>query len=136
MMYTVRDGDKFTLKLSGLDIDITNKEYTMLNNIIKRTITKYDCKQTYIGGRITSFCVTNGGCFECPYKEYCKEIWIDGGIRTVGDVQTALFYGADKVIVARPLIRATFDGKYTEEINKLQGQERYKDIKYKVLQKE
>lgn len=54
-------------------------------------------------------------------KEYCKEIWIDGGIRTVGDVQTALFYGADKVIVARPLIRATFDGKYTEEINKLLG---------------
>ena len=73
-MYTVKNGNKFILKLSGLDIDITAKEYTMLNNIIKRTITKCDCKKEYIGGRITSFCVTNGGCFDCPYKEYCKEI--------------------------------------------------------------
>ena len=73
-MYTVRDGKKFILKLSGLDIDITAKEYTMLNNIVQRTITKYDCKQPYIGGRITSFCTTNGGCFDCPYKKYCEEI--------------------------------------------------------------
>lgn len=42
-------------------------------------------------------------------KKYCKQIWVDGGIRTILDVQTALFYGADKVIIARPFIRATFD---------------------------
>ena len=42
-------------------------------------------------------------------KKYCKQIWVDGGIRTILDVQTALYYGADKVIIARPFIRATFD---------------------------
>ena len=74
-MYTVKNGNEFILKLSGLDIDITAKEYTMLNNIIKRTLAKYeDCKQEYIGGRITSSCVTNDGCFECPYEKYCGKI--------------------------------------------------------------
>ncbi len=42
-------------------------------------------------------------------KKYCKQIWVDGGIRTIADVQTALYYGADQVIAARPFIRATFD---------------------------
>lgn len=42
-------------------------------------------------------------------KKYCGQIWVDGGIRSKADVQTALFYGADKVIMARPLIRAVFD---------------------------
>lgn len=45
-------------------------------------------------------------------KENCAEIWIDGGIRTKKDIQTALFYGASQVILARPLIRATFDNSY------------------------
>lgn len=45
-------------------------------------------------------------------KENCAEIWIDGGIRTKKDIQTALFYGASQVILARPLIRATFDNVY------------------------
>lgn len=42
-------------------------------------------------------------------KAYCKEIWVDGGIRSTDDIQTALFYGADQVIMARPMIRAVFD---------------------------
>ena len=42
-------------------------------------------------------------------KKHCQEIWVDGGIRSRQDVQTALFYGADKVIFARPLIHAVFD---------------------------
>ena len=42
-------------------------------------------------------------------KKYCKQLWVDGGIRTIADVQTALYYGADQIIVARPFIRATFD---------------------------
>ena len=49
-------------------------------------------------------------------KNYCKEIWVDGGIRTRQDVQTALYYGADQIIMARPLIRATFDNHYEETV--------------------
>ena len=49
-------------------------------------------------------------------KKYCKEIWVDGGIRTKENVQTALYYGADQVIMARPLIRATFDDHYAETL--------------------
>jgi len=44
-------------------------------------------------------------------KKYCKQIWVDGGIRSKTDVQTAIFYGADQVIMARPLIRAVYDGE-------------------------
>ena len=42
-------------------------------------------------------------------KNYCKEIWIDGGIRSKLDIQTAIFYGASQVIMARPFIHATFN---------------------------
>ena len=52
-------------------------------------------------------------------KKYCKEIWVDGGIRTREDKQTALYYGADQVIMARPLIRATFDDHYKETLSEL-----------------
>ena len=52
-------------------------------------------------------------------KKYCKEIWVDGGIRTKLDIQTALYYGANQVIAARPLIRATFDDHYAETVREL-----------------
>ncbi len=52
-------------------------------------------------------------------KKYCKEIWVDGGIRTKQDIQTALYNGADQVIMARPLIRATFDDHYKESVKEL-----------------
>jgi isopentenyl diphosphate isomerase/L-lactate dehydrogenase-like FMN-dependent dehydrogenase len=52
-------------------------------------------------------------------KKYCKEIWVDGGIRTRENIQTALHFGADQVIMARPLIRATFDDHYAETIRDL-----------------
>ncbi len=45
-------------------------------------------------------------------KNYCKEIWVDGGIRCKADVQTALYFGANQVVIARPFIRATFDKCY------------------------
>ena len=52
-------------------------------------------------------------------KKYCDQIWVDGGIRTKEDIQTALYYGADQIIMARPLIRATFDEHYTETVSEL-----------------
>lgn len=52
-------------------------------------------------------------------KKYCKEIWVDGGIRTREDIQTALYFGADQVIMARSLIRATFDDHYAETVRDL-----------------
>ena len=39
-------------------------------------------------------------------KKYCGEIWVDGGVRTRHDIQTALFYGASQVIIARPFVAA------------------------------
>ena len=50
-------------------------------------------------------------------KKHCDQLWVDGGIRTMRDIQTALYYGADQVIMARPLIRATFDGTYDSVIS-------------------
>ena len=38
---------------------------------------------------------------------------------TKENVQTALYYGADQVIMARPLIRATFDDHYKETLRDL-----------------
>lgn len=96
-MYTVRDGNKFILKLDGLDIEITAKEYTMINNIMQRTLTKYDCKLFFIGGRITSSCVTNDGCFECPYEKYCKEI--------CGEFFRTYYKEYEKYIIYNNLIR-------------------------------
>lgn len=51
-------------------------------------------------------------------KNYCGQIWVDGGIRCKQDVQTAVYYGADQVIVARPFIRGTFDGNFAEVVKK------------------
>ncbi len=39
-------------------------------------------------------------------KKYCKELWIDGGIRNIQDVKKALSYGADKILLGRPFITA------------------------------
>lgn len=73
------------------------------------------------GGRVETelgssgdFLAKNAG----ELKKHCKQIWVDGGIRCKQDVQTAIFYGADKTIIARPLIRATFDDNYSEVVKK------------------
>ncbi len=52
-------------------------------------------------------------------KKYCDQLWIDGGIRTRRDIQTALYYGADQVIMARSPIRATFDENYAKFLKEL-----------------
>lgn len=43
-------------------------------------------------------------------SSYCKELWVDGGIRTVRDIRVAKHLGAKKVLVARPFIAALIKG--------------------------
>ena len=66
-------------------------------------------------GSTADFLVQNAA----ELKKYCKEIWVDGGIRTRRDIQTALHFGADQVIMARSPIRATFDEHYDEFVKGL-----------------
>lgn len=71
------------------------------------------------GGRVETR-IGSSGEFLATYgkelKKYCKQIWVDGGIRCREDVKTAIYFGADKVIAARPFIRGTFDGNFDEII--------------------
>lgn len=39
-------------------------------------------------------------------KKYCKELWVDGGLRTFQDLQVAKYLGADEVMLGRPFITA------------------------------
>ena len=39
-------------------------------------------------------------------KNYCGEIWVDGGIRTKQDEQVAKFLGASQILLGRPVISA------------------------------
>ena len=39
-------------------------------------------------------------------KNYCGELWVDGGIRTKQDEQVAKFLGANQVLIGRPVISA------------------------------
>ena len=39
-------------------------------------------------------------------KNYCKEVWVDGGIRTLNDLKAAISLGADQVLIGRPLATA------------------------------
>ena len=43
-------------------------------------------------------------------KNYCGELWVDGGIRSAKDVATALALGADCVLIGRPFASALCQG--------------------------
>lgn len=43
-------------------------------------------------------------------KNYCDEIWVDGGIRSPRDVATAMALGADCVLIGRPFASALCHG--------------------------
>ena len=49
-------------------------------------------------------------CYGNEIKRYCGQIWVDGGIRTQLDVQTALYYGAAQAVIVRPFIAALIAG--------------------------
>lgn len=65
------------------------------------------------GGRIET---RRGSCAEflaekgSEIKNYCGQLWIDGGIRTAMDVATALALGADCALVGRPFASALCHG--------------------------
>jgi len=48
-------------------------------------------------------------------RNYCGQIWVDGGIRNSLDIRTALALGASQILAARPFITALFRGG-TEEL--------------------
>ena len=109
------------------------REYTKLPFVIKGVFTPDDLTLVSLVHPDVVYISNHGGRVETrigstaqflaehskELKKYCKEIWVDGGIRTKQDIQTALYYGADQVILARPLIRATFDEHYTEIVKEL-----------------
>lgn len=43
-------------------------------------------------------------------RPYCKEIWVDGGIRSALDIATAMAFGADRVLIGRPFVSAFCKG--------------------------
>lgn len=109
------------------------REYTKLPFVIKGVFTPDDLTLVSLVHPDVVYISNHGGRVETrigstaqflaehskELKKYCKEIWVDGGIRTKQDIQTALYYGADQVIAARPLIRATFDDHYAETVKEL-----------------
>lgn len=109
------------------------REYTKLPFVIKGVFTPDDLTLVSLVRPDVVYISNHGGRVETrvgstarflaenakELKKYCKEIWVDGGIRTKQDIQTALYYGADQVIAARPLIRATFDDHYAETVSEL-----------------
>lgn len=74
-MKTYKTSEGFFLSVSDIDIGVTPKEYTMINNIIDRTLKRYDYQIDRITGKIQSYCETeNMGCIGCPYKAYCMDV--------------------------------------------------------------
>ena len=74
-MKTYKTAEGFFLNVSDINIGITPKEYTMINNIIDRTLKKYDYQIDKIIGKIQSYCETDkNGCIGCPYHVYCRDV--------------------------------------------------------------
>lgn len=74
-MNTYKNVNGYFVNISGFDIGVTPKEYTMLNNIIDRTLNKYDYKIDRIVGKVQSYCETEKMCcIGCPYKAYCADV--------------------------------------------------------------
>lgn len=74
-MNTYKSEGKHFLNVSGINISITSKEYTMLNNIINRTLKKYEYPIDRIVGKVESYCEADYNCcINCPYEAYCNDV--------------------------------------------------------------
>ena len=65
------------------------------------------------GGRVDTPYMSTASFLEtyaAELRNYCGEVWVDGGIRASQDVRTAKFLGADAVLAARPFISALCSG--------------------------
>ena len=65
------------------------------------------------GGRVETETGSSADFLETYGKElknYCSELWVDGGIRCAEDIKVAKYLGADKVLIARPVISALCKG--------------------------
>ena len=51
-------------------------------------------------------------------KNYCGELWVDGGLRTKSDLLVASYFGASEVMLGRPFITALCRGG-EEEVKKM-----------------
>lgn len=47
-------------------------------------------------------------------KNYCGELWVDGGLRTKKDLKTASYFGVSEVMLGRPFITALCRGGEAE----------------------
>ncbi len=68
------------------------------------------------GGRVETETGSTAAFLKAHAKElrnYCGQIWVDGGIRTRQDIITALSLGADHVMIGRPFITAFFRNQET-----------------------
>lgn len=66
-------------------------------------------------GSTAEFCEQYGA----RIKNFCGEVWIDGGIRTPLDVATAMALGADRILVGRPFATALCHGGADELCKKV-----------------
>ncbi|MDD7417476.1 MAG: alpha-hydroxy-acid oxidizing protein [Treponemataceae bacterium] len=99
--------------------DVINKKYDK-PFIIKGVFTKYDIDIVKFVKPDIVFISNHGGRVENrigstaeflaenadTLKNYCSEIWVDGGIRTEKDIKLALALGASQVLLGRPVITA------------------------------
>ena len=97
--------------------NVINKKYD-IPFVIKGVFTKYDIELVksikpdivFIsnhGGRVENRIGSTAeflASFAGEIKNYCGKLWVDGGIRTEKNIQTALALGADEVIIGRPAI--------------------------------
>ena len=99
--------------------NVINKKYDM-PFVIKGVFTKYDIELVKAVKPDIVFVSNHGGRvenrigstaeflseFSSVLKNYCEQIWVDGGIRTEKNIMTALALGADQIIIGRPVITA------------------------------